>query len=102
MSKIIIPTYANWPTDLPVPDVAFYSEHIINKGLSGTKSLPKPTLTNHQWGLVYLPLSSFAKMRKIYILDISLQINYLKLQLHLLGANKVMKRYCMYGAVDTE
>ena len=55
----------------------------------GTKPLPEPVLTNHQWGLETFTSRSL----KIFIPDMSLKIIHLRLQLHFPVVNVLM--YCI-------
>ena len=56
----------------------------------GTKPLPKPMLTNHQWGLVPFTWGQFHRKYSRYKLDICLKITNLRLQTHLQGTNELI------------
>ena len=72
------------------------SLNMVNIGLSngflpdGTMPLPEAKLINSQWGIHHIQRRAMSQeMLKKYLLDMSLKIIYLKLQLQFLGAKQV-------------
>ena len=55
----------------------------------GTKSLPEPMLTDHQWSRVTFILGQFREMLQPSVTKILLKITYLKLHSHFPGANEL-------------
>ena len=73
------------------------SENAINIGLANgmlpdcAKPLAEQMLTYHQWGSVAFTWAISDKMLKTFILDMSLKITNLRLQLHFSWANWFMQ-----------